>query len=88
VSPVELTDGRGGEGGEGGAKSYDDKKAWASINPFNTLWPAPFFFVVACRRRLEEWRLSMFFQLQGVVSFSHTYWRFTVSGNSVNNGEG
>jgi hypothetical protein len=31
VSPVELTDGRGGKGG-GGAKSYDGEKAWSSIN--------------------------------------------------------
>ncbi len=33
VSPVELTDGRGGreEGGHGD-ESYDRKKAWASIN--------------------------------------------------------
>jgi hypothetical protein len=30
--PVELTDGRGGGGGWG-AKSYDGKKAWSSINP-------------------------------------------------------
>jgi hypothetical protein len=30
VSPVELTDGTGG--GRGGAKSYDDEKAWSSIN--------------------------------------------------------
>jgi len=31
VSPVELTDERGGGGG-GGAKSYDGEKAWLSIN--------------------------------------------------------
>jgi hypothetical protein len=31
VSPVELTDGRGGRG-ERGAKSYDSEKAWSSIN--------------------------------------------------------
>jgi len=31
VSPIELTDGRGGRGGVG-AKSYDGKKAWSSIN--------------------------------------------------------
>jgi hypothetical protein len=33
VTPVELTDGRGGEGGGGsGAELYDCKKAWPSIN--------------------------------------------------------
>ncbi len=33
VSPVEPTDGRGGrEGGGGGAKSYNDEKAWPSVN--------------------------------------------------------
>ncbi len=37
VSPVYLTDG-GGWGGGRGAKSYDRKKAWASINPSNPLW--------------------------------------------------
>ncbi len=31
VSPVELAEGRGGGGG-GGAKTYDDEKAWSSIN--------------------------------------------------------
>jgi hypothetical protein len=32
VSPVELTDGIGGEEGGGGAKTYDGEKAWSSIN--------------------------------------------------------
>jgi hypothetical protein len=33
VSPVQLTEGGGGEGRDGGgAESYDRKKAWASIN--------------------------------------------------------
>ncbi len=32
VSPVELTDGRGGEEVGGGAKSYDSEKAWSSFN--------------------------------------------------------
>jgi hypothetical protein len=32
VSPVELTDGRGGRGWARGVESYDRKKAWASIN--------------------------------------------------------
>jgi hypothetical protein len=33
VSTVELTDGRGGGASVGGgAKSYDGKKAWSSIN--------------------------------------------------------
>jgi hypothetical protein len=32
VSPVELTDERGGRGGGRGAKSYDGEKAWPSIN--------------------------------------------------------
>jgi hypothetical protein len=33
VTPVELSDERGGEGGGGrGAESYDCKKAWPSIN--------------------------------------------------------
>jgi hypothetical protein len=34
VSPVELTDGRGGRWG-GGAKTYNREKAWSSMN---TLW--------------------------------------------------
>jgi hypothetical protein len=34
VSPVELTDGRGGgEESGGGAKTYVGEKAWSSINP-------------------------------------------------------
>jgi hypothetical protein len=33
VSPVDLTDGRGGGGVRRGAESYDRKKAWPSINP-------------------------------------------------------
>jgi hypothetical protein len=32
VSPVELTDGRGGGGGDGGAKLLDHEKAWFAIN--------------------------------------------------------
>jgi hypothetical protein len=32
VSPVELTDGRGGAGGRRGVKSYNCERAWPSIN--------------------------------------------------------
>jgi hypothetical protein len=32
VSPVELTDRRGGRRGVGGAKSYDGEKVWSSVN--------------------------------------------------------
>ena len=32
MSPVELTDGRGGGGGDGGAKLFDHEKAWFAIN--------------------------------------------------------
>ncbi len=32
MSPVELTDDRGGEGGGGGAKSYDGETARSAIN--------------------------------------------------------
>ncbi len=32
VSPIQLTDGKGGGGGRRGAEPYDRKKAWSSIN--------------------------------------------------------
>ncbi len=33
MSPVELTEGEGGGvGGGAGAKSYDDEKAWSTMN--------------------------------------------------------
>jgi hypothetical protein len=84
VSPVELTDGRGGEGGEGGAKSYDCKKVWASINHSILSDPPPFFFVVECRRRRRSGGYPYFFltSRSGFIPlYVQTYGRFTLSGN-------
>jgi hypothetical protein len=42
MSPVELTDRRGGAGGAGGAKSYDNKKSIMILyKSFNTFWSNP-----------------------------------------------
>ncbi len=55
ISPVELTDGRGGRGG-GGAKSNDDEKAWSPINHsiFSAAYPTFIFRLKENRTGIQD----------------------------------